>query len=170
MIETLRTITCDYQDVLYEAVNCEEISDETFEKLKYLNEKFDKKIENLAFVVKEIDIKAEAIKNEVKRLQNRLEIMEKNSNRIKNYMVCEMTEIDKPKIETPLFTISLRKSDPVDVDDKFIEEAKEKHLEKLFRIIPERIEPDKTAIKEYINSGQTLKYARILEKQNLNIK
>ena len=87
-----------------------------------------------------------------------------------SYMKNEMMFVGKEKIETPIYTIKVRRSEQTEIDDEFIDEAKEKNLNELIRVVPEKIEPDKKAIKEYINSGHELTHARIIEKQNLNIK
>lgn len=50
--------------------------------------------------------------------------------------------------------MSLRKSEVCEIDPEFIEEAKTQNLNNLLRIIPEKIEADKMAVKEYINSGK----------------
>ena len=37
-------------------------------------------------------------------------------------------------------------------------------------MIPARVEPDKSAIKEYIKQGNKLNHAKIIEKNNLSIR
>ena len=169
-METLREISSDYIDLLYEAMQAEEIPDEVFTKLKCTNEKFDEKIENMAYIVQELKAKCLIVNNEIDRLTDKLMKWNKNLKSIQEYMKNEMMFVGKEKIETPIYTIKVRRSEQTEIDDEFIDEAKEKNLSNLIRVIPEKIEPDKKAIKEYINSGHELNHARIIEKQNLNIK
>jgi len=67
------------------------------------------------------------------------------------------------KIESPLFKISLRRSEAVEVD---VVEA----LPSSFQNIKNVVTADKMAIKEAIKKGQTVFGARIVENFNLQIK
>lgn len=169
-METLREISGEYVDLLCKAMQGEEIPDEIFEKLKSTNGKFEEKIVNMAYVVQELKSKCLIVNNEIDRLTEKLFHWNKNIKSIQEYMKNEMLFVGKEKIDTPLYTIKIRKSEQTEIDNEFINEAKEKHLYSLVRIVPEKVEPDKKAIKEYINSGHELNHARIIEKQNLNIK
>lgn len=169
-METLREISGEYMDLLYKAMQGEEIPDEIFTKLKNTNEKFEEKIVNMAYIVQELKLKCEVVNNEMDRLTERIIRWNKNIRSIQEYMKNEMLFVGKEKIDTPLYTIKVRKSEQTEIDNEFINEAKEKHLYSLVRIVPEKVEPDKKAIKEYINSGHELSHARIIEKQNLSIK
>ena len=171
MEETLRELTEEYASVLSDCYKEESVSDELVDRLKNINERWDKKFQNLVNVVQEIEIKCDAVDKEITRLTGRLERWSKNLSAIKEYMKSEMISLGKTKIETPTHSISLRESSPVDVDEKcFIAYALQKKLTKFLRIIPEKIEPDRIAIKSHILAGNELQYARITKKQNLNIR
>ena len=157
-METLRKISSDYKELVYEALSEEEISEETLEKIKYINGKFEEKIGNMAYIVQELKSKCEVVNKEIDRLTERLVKWHKNM------------FVGKEKVDTPIYTVRVKKTESVEVDDKFLSEAKEKKLNNLLRIVPERIEPDKKAIKEYINNGHELEHAKITEKKSLNIK
>lgn len=169
-METLRQISEDYQSILYEALSSEEISEETLEKIKLIDDKFDEKIGNMACIVQELKANCLIVNNEIDRLTEKLARWHKNIKSLTKYMICEMGLVGKKKVNTALYSVSLRKSEVCEIDSEFIKEAKEKNLSSLLRIVPERTEPDKKAIKEYINSGHELIHARITENQNLNIK
>ena len=169
-METLREISSNYMDLLYEVIQVEEIPDEVFTKLKCTNEKFDEKIENIAYIIEELKTKCAIVNKEIDRLTERLVRWNKNIKALQEYVKNEMVYIGKDKIETPIYTIKVRKSEQTEIDDEFVEEAKEKNLSNLIRVVPEKIEPDKKAIKDYINSGHELNHARIIEKQNLSIR
>lgn len=169
-METLREISSDYKELIYEALSEEEISEETLEKIKYINGKFEEKIGNMAYIVQELKSKCEIVNKEIDRLTERLVKWHKNMKTLQEYMKNEMLFVGKEKVDTPIYTVRVKKTESVEVDDKFLSEAKEKKLNNLLRIVPERIEPDKKAIKEYINNGHELKHAKITEKKSLNIK
>lgn len=168
-MQTLREISADYQEVLYQALNCDEIPEELFEKLKSLDAQFDQKIENMAYIAQELIANSNVINIEIDRLARRAERFQKNLKSIKDYMQFEMISAQKKKIETPLYTVKLRRSEVCEVDGEFIAEAKLENLSGLLRVVPEKVEPDKKAIKEFLNAGGNLKHARIVEKSNLNI-
>jgi hypothetical protein len=67
------------------------------------------------------------------------------------------------KIESPLFKISLRRSEAVEVD---VVEA----LPSSFQNVKTVVTADKMAIKEAIKKGETVFGARIIENFNLQIK
>lgn len=169
-METLREISHDYQALLYEALNEEEIQKETLDKLKYTDSKFDEKIGNMAYIIQELKTKCRIVNEEIDRLCDRIFKWHKNIKRIQEYMLVEMETVGKTKVDTEFYTVGIRKSETTQVDNEFLKEAQEKHLDRLVRVIPERLEPDKQAIKDYINSGHELQHARIIEKQNLNIR
>lgn len=169
-METLREISENYQEILWDAVNCDELSSEMIEKITSTNEKFDKKIENMAYVAEEITAKCNVAKNEVDRLNRRIDRWQKNLDSLKEYIKNEMISVGKNKVESPFYTVRIKRSQVCEVGEDFINEAKEKKLTELLRIIPEQIKPNKAAIKDYINSGKALRHAKIVEKQSLNIK
>lgn len=96
-METLREISNEYQNVLYEALNEEEISDQVWESLKNLDSKFDKKVENLAYVSSEIKTRCKNINEEIDRLNARLHRWAKNLKSISEYIKNEMIATGKRK-------------------------------------------------------------------------
>lgn len=169
-MNTLYNLATEYQNVLYYALENDEIDNETFEHIQKLDEAIEQKIENIIYVIKELDSNINIINKEIDRLVKRSERYYKNLKSLKAYVVSTMEISSKNKIETPTMSIGIRKSESTEVDKEFMEEAREKNLYKLVRIVPERIEPDKTAIKEYIKQGNKLEHAKIVEKKNLSIK
>lgn len=168
--ETLREISSEYQEILYEALNAEELSDEVVQKLKHINDKFDEKIESMAHIIQEIKAKQNAVGLEIERLKERSEKWKRNLERLLDYIKNEMISAHKTAVDTAFYTVKIRKTKFCEVDEDFLREAKEKNLEILLRVVPERIEPDKKAIKDFIIAGNSLNHARIAEKETLNIK
>lgn len=167
---TLYELTAEYQKLLDIALESDEIDDETFEYIQKLDGAIEKKIENIACVIKELENNTGVVNNEIDRLSERAARYYKNLKALKSYVVNTMEQVGKKKIETPTMTLGVRKSESTEIDNEFIEEAKEKNLYKLMRIVPERVEADKTAIKEYIKQGNKLEHAKIVEKKNLSIR
>jgi hypothetical protein len=167
---TLYELTAEYQKLLDIALESDEIDDETFEYIQKLDGAIEKKIENIACVIKELENNTGIVNNEIDRLSERATRYYKNLKVLKSYVVNTMEQVGKKKIETPTMTLGVRKSESTEIDSAFIEEAKEKNLYKLMRIVPERVEADKTAIKEYIKQGNKLEHAKIVEKKNLSIR
>lgn len=167
---TLYELAAEYQKLLDIALESDEIDDETFEYIQKLDGAIEKKIENIACVIKELENNTRIVNNEIDRLSERATRYYKNLKALKSYVVNTMEQVGKKKIETPTMTVGVRKSESTEIDNEFIEEAKEKNLYKLMRIVPERVEADKTAIKEYIKQGNKLEHAKIVEKKNLSIR
>lgn len=167
---TLYELTAEYQKLLDIALESDEIDDETFEHIQKIDGAIEKKIENIACVIKELENNTGIVNNEIDRLSERATRYYKNLKTLKAYVVNTMEQVGKKKIETPTMTLGVRKSESTEIDNEFIEEAKEKNLYKLMRIVPERVEADKTAIKEYIKQGNKLEHAKIVEKKNLSIR
>jgi hypothetical protein len=163
-------LTAEYQKLLDIALESDEIDDETFEYIQKLDGAIEKKIENIACVIKELENNTGIVNNEIDRLSERATRYYKNLKVLKSYVVNTMEQVGKKKIETPTMTVGVRKSESTEIDNEVIEEAKEKNLDKLMRIVPERVEADKTAIKEYIKQGNKLEHAKIVEKKNLSIR
>lgn len=169
-MSTLYDLTTEYQKLLDFALNSDEIDEETFEYIQKIDGALEQKIENITHVIKELESNAGIVNQEIDRLTLRATRYYKNLKALKEYIVSAMEFVGKNKIETPTMTVGVRKSELTEVDKEFLEEAKEKNLYKLLRIVPEKVEADKTAIKEYIKQGNKLEHAKIVEKKNLSIK
>jgi hypothetical protein len=172
MRETLRKLSDEYVAVLSDCYMEDSVSCELADRLKNINDQWDKKFENLIYITCEIESKCEIVDREIDRLTDKLVRYHKNLKSIKEYMKNEMLSTGKTKFETPFHTVSLRTSEKTDIDDEFVNYAVKNQLNQFIRVIPERIEPDKTAIKEHIKAGNKLKlrYAQIIENQNLSIR
>lgn len=169
-MSTLYNLTTEYKKILDMALGMDEIDDETFEYIKSIDDAIEQKIENVTYVIKELSNNVEIINQEIDRLESRAHRYYQNLKSLKEYIISTMEISGKKKIETPKVTIGVRKSEVTEVDSDFIDEARENNLYKLLRMIPARVEPDKSAIKEYIKQGNKLNHAKIIEKNNLSIR
>ena len=122
------------------------------------------KIENMALWVKNLVAESEAIKAEKNALYEREKAAKNKADSLKKYL---SQILMGEKFSTPKVAVSFRKSASVDVDDAFVEWAKNNasHLLKFS-------EPsvDKTAIKTALTNGKQIPYAKIAENQNIQIK
>lgn len=152
-------------DIEQEILDCmEEVDEETgellnWERLDALVIERDRKIEGLACWIKNLKAKGEALKNEMDSLAKRRKAAENKAQQMKEYLSHVLAG---QKFETSKVLISWRKSSSVEVPD--IQELDEEYL--TYK------EPDinRTAIKQAIKSGVSVKGAYIAEKQNIQIK
>lgn len=122
------------------------------------------KIENVALLIKNLTAEAEAIKAEKNALAEREAATKNKVERFKSYL---KDILCGEKFSTPKVAISFRKSAAVEVDDGFVEWAKE-HAGGLLKYSEPCV--DKTAIKTAITNGETVEMARVVENQNIQIK
>lgn len=169
-MSTLYEITNEYMDILTDCQNQDELSEELISRLENIESTFNEKANNIALVIGEIKADCETIQNEITRLKHRLEVKLKNIDKLENYLKNKMEFIGKNKIETPIHTISIRKSIKTEVSNEFIDWAIKNQKEDF---ITKKVTytPNKILIKEEIENGNLdCPYAQIVENQNLIIK
>jgi hypothetical protein len=88
---------------------------------------------------------------------------DKSIHRLKEAVRVAMIESHIEKIESPLFKLSLRRSEAVEVDEVGF-------LPSEFIVEKTTLSADKVAIKKAIKDGKNVTGARIIENFNLNIK
>jgi Siphovirus Gp157. len=84
-MNTLYNLTTEYQNVLYYALENDEIDNETFEHIQKLDEAIEQKIENIIYVIKELDNNISIINKEIERLTKRANSYYKNLKSLKTY-------------------------------------------------------------------------------------
>jgi esterase/lipase len=141
----------------------EEFTPELEAMLVINQEKMEVKVNNYAKVIANIQSDSDAIDQEIKRLKAMKDSKEKAITRLKDAVREAMLVSAIDKIESPLFKLSLRRSESVEVD---IVEA----LPSQFVNIKNVVTADKVAIKEAIKRGENITGARIIENFNLQIK
>jgi len=141
----------------------EELTPELEQELLINQEQLQTKGINYAKVIANYQSEADQIDAEIKRLKGMKESRDKKviwlTESLKKAMIISGIE----KIESPLFKISLRRSEEVEVD---VVEA----LPTAFQNVKNVVTPDKMAIKEAIKKGENVFGARIVENFNLSIK
>jgi hypothetical protein len=141
----------------------EELTPELEAMLVINQEQLQAKAGNYAKVIANIQSDSDAIDQEIKRLKAMKESKDRAITRLKDALREAMLVSTIDKIESPLFKLSLRRSESVEVD---IVEA----LPSQFVNIKNVVTADKVSIKEAIKSGENITGARLIENFNLQIK
>lgn len=119
----------------------------------------DAKIENIALYIKDLRAEAEALKAEKIAFAERQKVAEKKVESLKNYLAYALKG---QAFKSTKAVVSFRKTQQVDVPDIYA-------LDENFLRYKEP-EADKTAIKEAIKAGQTVKGATLIENTSVIIK
>lgn len=167
-MSSLYEISNDLRNVYQQIENGEGIDLETGELSKELiialkvgkNELQEKGVD-IGYVIKSLDDEIEIFDKEIKRLQERKKALQNAQDRVKSELTKAMNEFGILEIKGRTLKINFRKSESVEVDN--IEELDDK-----FKKV--KTEADKMAIKEAIKNGEEVKGARLIEKQNLQIR
>ena len=138
----------DIDDAIIKLVDADtgEITDE--EAFDALQMERSKKIENTGLYYKNLVAEAKAIKDEEKVLSERRKAVENKAERIKNLLVYALKG---EKFESPKLRCSYRKAKSVQLDDSFIDWARENAGDLLTFKEPT---PNKTAIKSALADGR----------------
>ena len=131
------------------------------DELEIAEAEFDEKAESYGIYIKNLLASSEAISAEQKQLQNRKKSIDRKIEALKSRLEQAMIIVGKEKYETAKVVMSFSKKGAVEILDKNIIPA-------LYMREKTTFEPDKTAIKEAIKSGQAVDGAVI--KYSLNIK
>jgi hypothetical protein len=141
----------------------EELTPELEELLVINQEQLQAKAGNYAKVIANIQGDSDAIDAEIKRLKAMKESKDRAVTRLKDAVKNAMMVSGIDKIESPLFKLSLRRSESVEVE---VPEA----LPIDWQVKKVTITADKVAIKQAIKEGNCITGARIIENFSLQIK
>lgn len=134
---------------------------EAFQRLQLAREA---KIENLALLYKETRATAEAIKAEADRLVQRRRVLEHNMRRMQEYLALVL---DGEKFASPRCAVSYRWSEGTETDPEFIDWAREHQPELLMEQQPKI---DTQQLKRELKDGLVCDYARLVERQNVQVR
>lgn len=124
------------------------------------------KIESYCYVIKNMEMLPEQIKLEEKRLADRRKAYEKRVEHIRNWLFINMQACGITKIESSAFTVAIQNNPlSVVIDDEALIPDGYKRLPE-----PPPLVPDKTMIKNAIQSGLEVPGAHIQQTQRLVIK
>jgi hypothetical protein len=141
----------------------EELTPELESELLINQEQLQSKGINYAKVISNYQSESDAIDAEIKRLKAMKESRDKKVTWLTESLKKAMLVSGIEKIESPLFKISLRRSEAVEVE---IPEA----LPVDWQVKKVTITADKVAIKKAIKEGYSITGARLVENFNLSIK
>jgi hypothetical protein len=141
----------------------EELTPELEAELLINQEQLQTKGINYAKVIANYQSESDAIDAEIKRLKTMKESRDKKVTWLTESLKKAMLVSGIEKIESPLFKISLRRSEAVEVE---IPEA----LPVDWQVKKVTITADKVAIKKAIKEGYSITGARLVENFNLSIK
>ena len=159
---TLWEIDKRISDILEIGMHIDEKTGEVFlpEDIDSLNIERDEKIEGIALYIKNLKAEAGAIHAEIERLKDREELKKKKADRLAQYLASVLCG---KKFETAKTSLFFRKSSVVQISDELL-------VPEEFMKIKTEKKPDKTAIANWIKSGNFIPGCELIEKQNLQIK
>ncbi len=132
---------------------------------------FDTKAGNIAAYIKNLKAEAELLHREERALRSRRAVKEKALDRMVDYLLGEMEQIGKRKIDTPQALISIRNNaESVSVEDEkgFIEWAQTNERDDLLKYAAPEIR--KSEVRKFIQGGGEVPCARLVRTQSLIVK
>ncbi len=129
-----------------------------FDTLESIEGEFDMKAENIAVFIKEIKAEADLLKAEEQSLRKRRQTKERQIDSLKTYLLTQMQEIGKSKIDTQKALISIRNNAPslvIDDELSFINWA-EMHNDSLLKYSMPEIR--KADVKKAVKAGIDIPY------------
>nr|DAN78712.1 MAG TPA: resistance protein [Caudoviricetes sp.] len=155
---TLYELTGQFLDI-YNLELDEETKLDTLDSIDW-NSDYENKIENYIKVIKNIESDVEARKNEIKRLTELNKADEKKKDHLKETLSTSMVLTGHERVDTPLFKVSFRKSQAVEVDELVLPES--------YKVATWK--PDKKRLKEDLKNGLEIIGASLVERKNLSIR
>ncbi len=155
---TLYELTGQFLDI-YNLELDEETKLDTLDSIDWETE-YETKVENYIKVMKNIEADVEARKNEIKRLMELNKADEKKKDHLKDTLSASMILTGHERVDTPLFKVSFRKSEAVEVDDLLLPEA--------YKVATWKA--DKKRLKEDLKNGFEILGAELVERKNLSIR
>lgn len=145
LIEHLKTLDID-ESVFFDTLEAEGVTTE--------------KVQNFIGYINKLESYSKAKADEIDRLKKAKERDDKAVDHLKEYMLNVFNAFEIKKMVTPLYTVTVRTSKAVEIvgelDKKFM------------RVVPEKLEPNKVAIKEAIQSGEEVAGALLVTRESLN--
>ena len=151
-------------ETMFDTVNADgEIDAGTVEAFEELQAERAEKLDALGAYIKNLDAEVAAIDNEIKILKARADVKKSKIERLKEYATASLMKSGDKKFETPRVVFSFRKSVSVDIIDPDM-------IPENYKSLKIDVVPDKTAIKDALKNGEVITGARLIEKQNIQIK
>ena len=155
---TLYELTGQFLDI-YNMELDEETKLDTLDSIDW-NTDYENKVENYIKVIKNLEADVEARKAEIKRLTELNKADEKKKDHLKETLSTSMQLTGHERVDTPLFKVSFRKSQAVEVDELVLPES--------YKVATWK--PDKKRLKEDLKNGLEIIGATLVERKNLSIR
>ena len=155
---TLYELTGQFLDI-YNLELDEETKLDTLDSIDWQTD-YEEKVENYIKVIKNIESDVEARKAEIKRLTELNKADEKKKDHLKETLSTSMQLTGHERVDTPLFKVSFRKSQAVEVDETVLPES--------YKVATWK--PDKKQLKEDLKNGLEIIGATLVERKNLSIR
>ena len=157
-MSTLYELTGQYLEI-YNLDMDDETKQDTLDSIDWA-EDYENKVENYVKVIKNLDADMEIRKNEIERLRKLNDADNSKKERMKEAVKESMELTGHDRVDTPLFKVSFRKSEAVEVDDLLLPEA--------YKVATYK--PDKKRLKEDLKNGLEILGAELVERKNLSIR
>jgi len=154
----LYEITEAYNNLLDADLEQEQID----QALDIIDDEFDTKAENIAKLISSIKGDIETIKAEENRLKAKRRSYENKIQGLQEYLFNNLEKIDKKKIQTPLYKISIQKNPA-----KLVVKNEKQVPDEYFKAIKQL---DKAKLKEDIKNGLEVDYAELIQTESLRIR
>lgn len=155
---TLYELTGQFLDI-YNLELDEETKLDTLDSIDWQTD-YEKKVENYIKVIKNIESDVEARKAEIKRFTELNKADEKKKDHLKETLSTSMVLTGHERVDTPLFKVSFRKSQAVEVDELVLPES--------YKVATWK--PDKKRLKDDLKNGLEIVGASLVERKNLSIR
>ncbi len=150
-----------WQAVLDMATDPEVDEQAIIDTLGMIEADIEAKADNYAIIIRTLQADSTACGDEIKRLQARKKSLDANTSRLKQNLYEAMVAVGKTKFKTELNSFGTRKSERVVIDD-------DAEIDEQYRKI--KIDFDRTAIKQAIKAGETIKGASLFTHESLSIR
>ena len=143
-----------------------ELSLQTLEDtLEGLSGDLEVKAVNVISYAKNLEAESEAIQKAIDSMQLRIKSLDNKTEWLREYVKTNMQRTGIKEIKCPYFVMKLQ-----DNPAKVVIDCEAAIPDDCWRVIPEKREPDKKAIKAKLESGENVSYAHIEKGQRLIIK
>jgi hypothetical protein len=164
----LYEIAATYREILDLADSDEDVDLDSFiPALDSIEADFSDKAGHVACYVRELELEATSVMEVAENAKTRAKRLLTRADTIRDYLLCQMQATGIKKIADPRISLALKKTPPsvfiptpesIPADDRF------------WRVIPEKREPDKTAIKEALKAGGLVGDCELRSGERLEIK
>jgi hypothetical protein len=149
-----------------EAIDPEDIDEQTLlATLEGLEGEIALKAQSCAAVIRNMECFAEAVEDAAKKMKQRADLINSRVEKVRAYVMKQMDILGRDKIQTPEFTVQIKKNPPsLVIDDMDKIPAKYKYTP-----VP-AVQVDKMGIRDDLNNGDEVPGAHLHQGKRLTIK